>query len=184
MELQTAKPREVGVQGHARAVKMEAARALRTAREAPGGEPRGVSEAEARASVRSQAGTGRRQATEVPRETEPRERLLSNDETPQGFHHLLHPLGDRGTSVLARGGATTAGETTVEERDATTLRAEVEATINVETMALVEVRTAPAARAGIATGEVRALGAEASSRLSGAGGSGEARTEDEEVGEF
>ena len=122
------------------------------------------------------------QATEVPQETEPPERLLGNDETPQG---LLHPLGDRGTSVLARGGATTAGETTVEERDATTVRAEVEATINVETMPLVEDRIGHAARPGTVTGEVRALGAEASSRLNGAGGSVEARTEaGEEVGEF
>ena len=110
---------------------------------------------------------------------------MQTDCRGQVFHHLLHPLGDRGTSVLARGGATTAGETTVEERDATTVRAEVEATINVETMALVEVRTAPAARAGIAAGEVRTLGPEAGSRLSGAGGSDGARTEaDEEDGEL
>ena len=89
-------------------------------------------------------------ATEVPRETELPERLLINDETPQGLHRLPHPLGDRWTNVLARGGPTTDGETTVEERDATTVRAEVEATINVETVSLVEDRTAPASRAGTA----------------------------------
>ena len=71
----------------------------------------------------------------------------------------------------------------MEERDATTVRAEVEATINVETVPLVEDRTAPAARAGTATGEVRALGAEVISRVRGAGGSDEDRT-DEAVSKF
>ena len=124
-------------------------------------------------------------ATEVPRETEPPERLLSNDETPQGLHRLLHPLGDRGTSVLATGGPTTDGETTVEERDATTVRAEDKATGSGGTMPLVEGRIAHAAKPGTATGEVRALGAETHSRTSGAGGRGEARTEaGEEVAEF
>ena len=46
VELQTAKPREVGVQGHARAVQMEAARALSPAFEGPSDGLRGVSEAE------------------------------------------------------------------------------------------------------------------------------------------
>ena len=72
----------------------------------------------------------------------------------------------------------------MEERDATTVRAEVEAAINVETFPLVEVRTAPAARAGTTTGEVRALGAEVISRVRGAGGSDEVGTNDEAVGEF
>ena len=163
---------------------MEAARAARSPLEAPGVEPRGANEVEVQASVKSQAGTDQRQATEVPRETDPPESLLNRAETSQGLRHLLHPLVDRGTGLLARGGPTTAGETTVEERDATTFRTEVAAAINVETMALVEVRTAPAARAGIATGEVWTLGPEAGSRLSGAGGSDGARTEAGEDGEL
>ena len=83
VELQTANPREVEVLDHARAVPMEAARSVSPAVEGPGDRLGGVGKAKVRASVQSRAGTKRRQATEVPRETEPPERLLGNDETPK-----------------------------------------------------------------------------------------------------
>ena len=66
VELQTANLREVEVLDHARAVPMEAARAVSPAVEGPGDGLGGVGKAKVRASVQSQAGTKRRQATEVP----------------------------------------------------------------------------------------------------------------------
>ena len=184
-ELQTLQPREDGVQGHARAVKVEAARAGSPPLEGRGVELRGASEVEVQASVQSQAGTDREQATEVPRQRGPHASLLNRVESSQGLRPLLHPLGDRGTGLLARGGPTTAGEATVEERDATTFRAEDATTIDGETMEPeAEHRTAPAARAGTASGEVRTLGPEGEHSLFEARASDGARTEAGEDGEL
>ena len=184
-ELQTLQPREDGVQGHARAVKVEAARAASPPLEGRGVELRGASEVEVQASVQSQAGTDREQAPQVPRQRGPHASLLSHDESSQGLRPLLHPLGDRGTGLLARGGPTTAREATVEERrDATTFRAEDATTIDGETMEPeAEQRTAPAARAGTASGEVRTLGPEGEHSPFEARASDGARTEAGEDGE-
>ena len=184
VELQTFQPPEGGVQGHARSVKA-AARVARSPLEVPGVGLRGASEVEVRASVQSQAGTDQEQAIKVPLRRGPHASLLNRAESSQGLRHLLHPLGDRGTGLLARGRPTTAGAAAVEERDATTLRTEDATTIDVETMGLgTEHGTAPAARAGTASGEVRVLGTEAEHRQFEARASDGARTEAGEDGEL
>ena len=185
VELQTFQPPEGGVQVPARSVKVAAARVARSSLEGQGVGLRGASEVEDRASVQSQAGTDRKQATKVPLQRGPHASLLNRAESSQGLRHLLHPLGDRGTGLLARGRATTAGEAAVEERDATTLRTEGATTIDVETMELgTEHGTAPAARAGTASGEVRALGTEVERRRFEARASDGASAEAREDGDL